>query len=68
MSKTDKNEVFIPTFELVMTRRNMLGEPAGGKVTYSVTSASKLASVFDMHRRKNPLARRDRRKREDAKV
>ena len=61
-------EVFIPTYEVTLTRRNMLGEPMGGSVTYSATSASKLASLFDIHRRKNPLQRRDRRKHEDAKV
>jgi hypothetical protein len=59
MSKTEK-EIFTPTYELVLYKRTMVGEPTSQKSTYIATSGHRLAGCYAQHRKKHPLPRRPR--------
>jgi hypothetical protein len=55
-------EEFIPTYELVLYKRTMTGEPTSQKSNYVATSGKRLAGCFAQHRRqhrrKHPLPKR----------
>ena len=67
-SKIGPGEEFTPTFEMTLVRRNMLGEPMGGTSYYIATNGARLAALFAQHRRKNPLPKKDKRRKEDGEV
>lgn len=48
------NEVFIPTFELVLHHRNHKGEVIDKKSTYTATTGQGLAGEMAKHNRKFP--------------